>query len=74
MTYNHYNDDDHDHKTSQSYLLRQERTISVEMASTIVQTRKTTTGTSQASLMMMIIIRMIMMMMMMMAMVKMLSI
>ena len=45
------------------------------MASTIVQTRKTTTGTSQASLRMMRIIRMMMMMMMMMvALVKMLSI
>ena len=37
----------HDH---QMYLRRHERTMSVEMARTIVQTRKTTTGTSQASL------------------------
>ena len=58
-------------KRSESYLLRQERTISVEMARTIVQTRKTTTGTSQASLRMMRIIRMMMMMV---AVVKMLSI
>ena len=61
-------------KRSESYLLRQERTISVEMARTIVQTKKTTTGTSQASLRMMMIIRMMMMMMMMVALVKMLSI
>ena len=54
-------------KTSESYLLRQERTISVEMASTIVQTMKTTTGTSHASLrkMMMIVMMMMIAMMMM---------
>ena len=34
----------------ESYLRRQESTMSVDMTRTIVQTRKTTTGTSQASL------------------------
>ena len=38
------------HNDHQMYLRRHERTMSVEMARTIVQTRKTTTGTSQASL------------------------